>query len=362
MNPLESMVAGDGAPVQPVQLLGPLSPQSQGRESPELPTVEWEKTPVFDDLSMFVGIDVGKRYVDVAFGSEGSVERFANDDEGIARIEQRLRGRSVGRIVLEASGGYQRQLLAALLNAGLPAVAVNPRQVRDFAKAIGRLEKTDAVDARVLALFAERIRPDVRPAVAPELEELQAWIVRRRQLVEILVAEKNRAQQAKGDVRRDISAHIDWLKKRLRGMEKDLSAMMTKCSAWDAQVELIDAQPGLGRLTSMILVAEVPELGTLSRRKIAKLVGVAPLSRDSGVHQGKRTIWGGRSAVRAALYMATLAAIRSNPTIRAFYKRLVSRGKLKMVALVASMRKLLTILNAIVRDHRNRPAEPTPAP
>lgn len=307
-----------------------------------------------EDSLMYVGIDVGKRYVDVAFGSDGKVERFPNDDEGAAQIEQKLRGVSVGRIVLEASGGYQRQLLTVLLTAGLPAVAVNARQVRDFAKAVGRLEKTDAVDARVLALFAERVRPEVRPAVAPELEELQAWLARRRQLVEMLVAEKNRAQQASGGVRRDINDHIDWLKKRLRDMEKELSGMMEKCPVWNAQVELIDAEKGLGRLTSMLLVAEVPELGTLSRRKIAKLVGVAPLNRDSGQHSGRRTTWGGRSDVRAALFMATLVAIRYNPMIKTFYKRLVARGKLKKVALVAAMRKLLTILNAIVRDGARR--------
>jgi transposase len=303
---------------------------------------------------MYVGIDVGKRFVDVAFGSEGKVERFANDDDGAAQIEAKLRGESVGRIVLEASGGYQRQLLTVLLTAGLPAVAVNARQVRDFAKAVGRLEKTDAVDARVLALFAERIRPEVRPAVAPELEELQTWLARRRQLVEMLVAEKNRAQQARGGVRRDIDDHIAWLKKRLRDMERELSKMMAKCPVWNAQVDLIDAEKGLGRLTSMILVAEVPELGKLSRRKIAKLVGVAPLNRDSGQHNGRRTTWGGRSAVRAAIFMATLVAIRHNPTIKTFYKRLVGRGKLKKVALVAAMRKLLTILNAIVRDGARR--------
>jgi transposase len=325
----------------------------QGWATPELPAVAKEQERVGDNFS-YVGIDVGKRYVDVAWGAKGRVERFTNDDEGIAQIVKRLQGQPVERVVMEASGGYQRQLLAALLAEKLPALAINPRQARDFAKATGRLEKSDGVDARVLALFAERVRPEVRAAIDPALEELQEWLTRRAQLMAMLVAEKNRVQQARGGgVRRNINEHIDWLKKRLRETEKDLSGMMTKCPAWDAQVQLIDAEPGLGRLSSIGLIAQVPELGTLSRRKIAKLVGVAPLARDSGDHKGTRVTWGGRAAVRACLYMATLNAIRVNPTIRAFYKRLVARGKIKKVAFVAAMRKLLTILNAILRDGGN---------
>jgi transposase len=310
----------------------------------------------------FVGIDVGKRQVDVSFGTKGKVEQFPNDDEGIAKILRRLQGQQVEKIVLEASGGYQRQLLASLLGAKYPAVAVNPRQVRDFAKALGWLEKTDQVDARVLALFAERVRPDVRAATDPALEVLQEWVVRRAQLVGMLAAEKNRVQQAKvGGVRRDINDHIDWLKKRLRDMEKELAALMKTCDAWDAQVQLLDAEPGLGRISSILLVAQLPELGKLSRRKIAKLVGLAPLSHDSGAHRGARVTWGGRSAVRTCLYMSTLTAIRFHPSIKTFYKRLVARGKQKKVAMVAAMRKLLTILNAIVRDGRNTSSEASEA-
>jgi transposase len=355
-SPSESRVAGHGAPVQPVQLLRPpqVSLQSQGWAEPELPAVEGERE-VTDESGMYVGIDVGKRHFDAAFGAEGPVERFENDDRGIANVVKRLLGLRVERIVLEASGGYQRQLLASLLGAKLPAVAVNPRQVRDFAKALGRLEKTDKVDAKVLALFAERIRPDVRAAIDPALEEVQTWLTRRGQLVEMLVAEKNRAQQAEGAIRRDINEHIDWLKRRLRDMEKELSSLMTQCPAWDAKVELLDAEPGMGRLTSMLVITAVPELGTLTRRQIAKLVGVAPLTNDSGQRRGTRTTWGGRAAARTSLYMASLVAIRHHPTISAFYKRLVARGKLKKVALIACMRKLLTILNAIVRDARRLP-------
>jgi transposase len=306
---------------------------------------------------LYVGIDVGKYRVDVAIGSGKGAVSYANDDEGIAKILEQLEGKEA-RVVMEASGGYQRQLLAALLSAGHQAVAVNPRQVRDFAKAIGRLEKTDGVDAQVLQLFAERIRPEPRPAVEGVVQELKDWLTRRRQLVEMLAAEKNRAHQAQGAIRRDIQLHIDWLKKRLRDMEKELKEQMNSCPAWDARVELLDAQKGLGRLTALTVVAEVPEIGRLNRRQIAKLVGLAPLSRDSGLQHGTRSIWGGRASARTALYMATLSAIRFNPAITSFYKSLRARGKLKKVALVACMRKLLTILNALVREHL-KTARPT---
>lgn len=304
-----------------------------------------------DDKLVFAGIDVGKYHVDLALGSDGEVSRFKNDDGGIEQILGVLKGRPVGLVVLEATGGYERQVMASLLGAGLPAVAVNPRQTRDFAKALGRLEKTDKVDARVLALFAERIRPPVRPLADESLREVLDWLTRRRQLVEMLVTEKNRVQQAKGAVRRDIEQHITWLKKRIRESEQDLSALLADCPAWDARVELLDAQKGVGRVAALTLVASLPELGTLNRKQIAKLVGVAPLSRDSGISRGQRSCWGGRAAVRACLYMATLVAIRHNPTIRPFYARLRAAGKPKMVALVAAMRKFLTILNALTRDH-----------
>lgn len=309
-----------------------------------------------ENKGLFVGIDVGKRHVDVALGFTGAVTRHTNDDAGIEAILALLKDRQVALVVLEASGGYQRQLTAALLAAGLPAVAVNPRQVRDFAKATGRLEKTDALDARILALFAERVRPPVRPAVDEALELIQDWLTRRRQLVEMLVAERNRAQQAKAPIRRDIDAHIQWLKKRIRDSEQDLKPLMADHPAWDAEVELLDAQKGIGRVAALTLIATLPELGRLNRKQIAKLVGVAPLNRDSGTLRGKRTCWGGRAAVRACLYMVTLVATRHHPTIRAFYARLVASGKAKKVALVAAMRKYLTMLNALVRDHRQAKA------
>jgi transposase len=304
------------------------------------------------DEKLFVGIDVGKYDVEIALSDEGEVSRFKNDDDGIGGVLGLLKGRNVGLVVLEATGGYERQILASLLGAGIPAVAVNPRQARDFAKALGKLEKTDAVDARVLSRFAASVRPPVPPRVSAELELVQDWLTRRRQLIEMLVAEKNRTQHAKHGVLKDIRAHIDWLKKRIRDSEKDLREILSSAPEWDAEVELVDSIKGLGRITALTLVAGVPELGTLNRKKIAKLVGVAPLARDSGTLRGKRTCWGGRADVRACLYMAALVASRFNDTIRSFYRRLLAAGKPKKLALVACMRKLLTILNARVRDHR----------
>jgi len=308
--------------------------------------------------AVFVGIDVGKYYVDVALLGDGSVRRFKNDDDGIVEILRLLDGRSVGLVVLEASGGYERQVLASLLGAGIPAVAVNPRQARDFAKALGKLEKTDEVDAQVLALFASSVRPAVRPRVSDEIAEVQDWLARRKQLVEMLVAEKNRAEHAKHGVLKDIREHIDWLKKRIRDNERELRDLLDQAPEWDAEVQLLDDVKGVGRIAALTLLASVPELGTLNRKQIAKLVGVAPLCRDSGTLRGRRTCWGGRADVRACLYMAALVATRFNDTIRTFYRRLLSAGKPKKLALVACMRKLLTILNARLRDHR---AHQTPA-
>jgi transposase len=281
--------------------------------------------------------------LDVAVAGEAESTRYTNDEDGIAKLVAWLRDGHVERVVLEATGGYQRQVLAALLAAEVPAVAVNPRQARDFAKALGKLEKTDEVDARMLALFAERIRPDVRPLVDETTREFQELLARRRQLNEMLVAEKNRLHQATKVVRRSIKRHIDWLKAQLRDTDKDIENGLRNCPAWDVQVQLLESLPGVGRITSMTLLAELPELGTLNRKKIAKLVGKS---------SGRRSTWGGRATVRAPLYMATLVATRHNPVIRAFYARLLSRGKAKKVALVAAMRKLLTILNAKLRDHR----------
>lgn len=305
-----------------------------------------------ETANVFMGIDVGKRFVDLAFEGNDEVTRYGNDDEGIEKILKALAGRSVGLVVLEATGGYERQVLASLLGAGIPAVAVNPRQVRDFAKALGKLEKTDKIDARILARFAAVVRPQVRPRVPAELDEVLQWLSRRRQLVEMLVAEKNRAQHARGGVLANIRQHIDWLKKCVRDTEKDLKQLLKDAPEWDARVHLLDDQKGIARVSALTLIAGIPELGTLNRKKIAKLIGIAPLCRDSGTLKGKRTCWGGRPAIRACLYMATLSAVRHHPKIKAFYKRLRAAGKIPKVALVACMRKYLTMLNAMIRDQR----------
>jgi transposase len=308
-----------------------------------------------DSDKLFVGIDVGKYHVDVALSSEASgVTQFKNDDEGIEKILHLLEGQSIGLVVLEASGGYERQILASLLGAGIPAVAVNPRQARDFAKALGKLEKTDAVDAQMLAHFARSVRPAVRPRLRDEIADVRDWLGRRRQLVDMLVAEKNRAEHARRGVLQDIREHIDWLKKRIRDNERELRDLLRDAPEWNAEVEVLDAVKGIGRIAAVTILAAVPELGTLNRKQIAKLVGVAPLARDSGTFRGKRTCWGGRADVRACLYMAAMVATRFNDTIRTFYRRLVAAGKPKKLAIVACMRKLLTILNARVRDHRAR--------
>lgn len=309
-----------------------------------------------ENKQIFVGIDVGKHHVDVALSGDGAVSRHKNNDAGLQEILELLREKNVGLVVLEASGGYERQATAALLGAGIPAVAINPRQARDFAKAMGRLEKTDDIDARVLSLFAERMRPPVRALPDERLVEIRAWLARRQQMVGMLVAEKNRAQQAKGRLLRGIREHITWLEKRIRESERDLSDLLKNTPSWDARVELLDDQKGIARNGAITLIACLPELGTLNRKQIAKLVGLAPLARDSGTMKGKRSCWGGRADVRACLYMQTMSAIKCNAPIRTFYARLLSHGKPKMVALVAAMRKFLTILNAVTREHLKKVA------
>jgi transposase len=307
---------------------------------------------------IYVGVDVAKEHVDVCCGDDEAVVRWSNDEAGIDQFVNQIRSRSVKLVVMEATGGYQRRLLVALIEAGIPAVAVNPRQARDFARALGVLEKTDAVDARALRLFAERVRPEVRALADATTRLFEEALGRRRQLVEMLVAEKNRLQQAQArKVRRDIESHVEWLKKRVRESDDDLDKRVSESPSWNAKVELLEALDGVGRVTALTLLSAIPELGTLNRKQIAKLVGVAPLASDSGKHSGHRSIWGGRAEARSCLYMATLVATRHNDAIRTFYARLVSKGKLKKVALVACMRKLLTIANAVIRTHLQKQAE-----
>jgi transposase len=309
-----------------------------------------------------VGVDVSKIHLDVFCSGDVSSTRWPNSDEGIKALVATLVAKPTKLVVMEASGGYQQRVLVALTEAGVAAVAVNPRQVRDFAKALGLLEKTDSIDARVLMLFGERVQPQVR-ALADETTRLfEESLARRKQLIEMLVAERNRLKQAQARaVRKDIEQHIKWLRKRVQDSDDELNTLVLKTPSWNAKVELLEAIDGIGRVTALTLLSTVPELGTLNRKQIAKLVGVAPLARDSGKQSGHRSIWGGRADARSGLYMAALVATRHNETIKAFYARLLARGKLKKVALIACMRKLLTIANAIVRAHLQQKTAPRTA-
>jgi transposase len=299
----------------------------------------------------FVGIDVAKATLDVAVRPSGERWSAANDDGGIPPLVKRLRPLAPTLIVLEATGGFETAAVGALAAAGLPVVVANPRQVRDFAKATGQLAKTDALDAQVLALFAERVRPEPRPLPDEAVRGLDALLTRRRQLLEMRTAEQNRLSFAAVAVRRGITQHIRWLERELRDVDEDLDQAIRTSPVWRAKEDLLRSVPGVGPVVSRTLLGELPELGTLTRKQIAALVGVAPRARDSGTLHGKRMVWGGRSPVRAALYMGALVASRRNPVIRAFYQRLRTAGKAPKVALVACMRKLLTILNAMVRSN-----------
>ena len=299
--------------------------------------------------SIYVGIDVSSQRLDVAI-SDDPVESFANDDAGVVALCQRLSVVSCELIVLEATGGYEALAVATLAGAGLPVRVINPRQVRDFAKATGLLAKTDALDARLLRQFAERIRPVVLPHKSQATQELAALVARRRDLVQMLTAEKNRLKLATRVVGRDISAHIRFLEKRINDSDDELKRRIESYDDFRITDELLRSVPSVGPVSSSTLIALLPELGVLPHRQIVALVGLAPLNDDSGKRLERRRIWGGRAEVRAVLYMATICALRSNPVIRTTYQRLVAAGKPKKVAIVACMRKLLTILNAIVRD------------
>lgn len=297
-----------------------------------------------------VGVDVSKAWLDVGFSGVEEVERFENTAQGHEALGARLEGLSPQLVVLEASGGYEVGVTAHLGACGLAVAVVNPRQVRDFARSTGRLAKTDRLDAKVLVHFGEAVRPEPR-ALKDELTmELEALLKRRRQVTEMITAENNRLKQAPKVLRREIKEHIRYLERRLRGLDNDLNAAVKGSAMWRVRDDLLQSIPGVGRVTSLALMANLPELGHLNRRQVAALVGVAPFNCDSGTFKGRRRVWGGRGDVRAVLFMATLTARRCNPVIRAFYERLTAAGKPYKVAMTACMRKLLTILNAIVRD------------
>jgi transposase len=296
-------------------------------------------------------MDVATAQWDMALRPLGERWAVTNDDTGITALVRRLQEIVPQLIVLEATGGYQRAVVAALATAGLPVVVVNPRQARDFAKATGQLAKTDALDARALAHFAEAIRPAPRPLPDTQTEELRALLARRRQLVGMRTAEQNRLGSAPRRLQADIQVHITWRNERLAALDDDLDTTLRASPVWRECEELLRSVPGIGPVCARTLRLDLPALGTLSRQRLAALVGVAPWNRDSGTLRGTRTLWGGRAHVRTTLYMSTLVAVRYNPVLKTFYERLRAAGKAAKVALTACMRKLLTILHAMVKHH-----------
>ena len=307
----------------------------------------------------YVGIDVAKAQLDVAVRPTDDGWEAPHDEAGISKLVCQLKTLQPVMVLLEASGGLELTLVAALTGAALPVVVVNPRQVRDFARATGKLAKTDSLDAAVLAHFAEAIRPPVRPVRDAETQVLNSLTARRHQVMTMLVSEKNRLGTASVAVRPRIEAHIAWLERELDDLDEGLRQTLRQSPVWREKDDLLRTVPGVGEQLYLTLLAHLPELGTLDRRQVAALVGVAPFNRDSGTLRGKRTVWGGRARVRAVLYMGALAASRFNPVIRDFYQRLLAAGKPKKLALTACMRKLLVILNSMLK-HRSPWRDLTP--
>ncbi len=306
-----------------------------------------------NQFPLFVGIDVSKDCLDVAVRPTGEAWQVSHDSRGINDLVERLGELAPQLVVLEATGGMEMVLAGELAASQLAIAVVNPRHVRDFARAAGKLAKTDALDAQVLAHFAEAMRPASRPLPDDASQELRALMARRRQLVEMITAEKNRFRTAASRIRPKVREHIRWLEESLKDLDRDMGDFMRSSPMWRDKDQLLRSTPGVGPVVSMTLLSDLPELGALNRGEIAALVGVAPFNRDSGALRGKRTVWGGRRQVRAALYMATLVATRYNPVLRDFYQRLCEAGKPKKVALTACMRKLLTILNVMVKHNRH---------
>jgi len=297
----------------------------------------------------YVGIDVSRDSLDVAIHASDKGWRFTNDPDGINKLCTFLVELKPVLVVFEATGGYEMPLYVGLDEAGLPAAPVNPRQIKDFARASGRLAKTDILDARVIAHFGYALHPEAR--CVPDSQEIKEIVARRTQIVQMITAEKNRLRSARKSIRTRIQSHIDWLEKELDDVDSQLKQSIKDNPEWSEKDKLLRSAPGVGPVLSTALLAGLPELGKLDRKQIAALAGVAPLNNDSGTKRGRRTVWGGRAAVRGPLYMAALVATRFNPTIRQLYHRLLSAGKLKKIALIACMRKLLTILNAVLK-HR----------
>lgn len=299
---------------------------------------------------VWIGIDVAKAWLDVARSDETAVRRVPNDGEGIAALVSALTTPVPHLVVLEATGGYETAVTAALVAAGVPVAVVNPRQVRDFARAMGTLAKSDALDAGILAQFAARMQPPVRPLPDVVAHDLAALLARRRQLLEMRTAEQNRRAMLAARLRPRLDEHLAWLSQQLAELDRELDQTLRDSPVWREKEQVLRSIPGIGPVVARTLLGELPELGTLDRGEVAALAGVAPLNQDSGQRRGRRHTWGGRASLRAALYMAVVSAIRCNPTIKPFYVRLRAAGKPVKVAMVACMRKLLTIANAMLRD------------
>lgn len=300
---------------------------------------------------IYVGVDVAKATLDVCT-SVGEAWQVANDDRAMQELSARLTGLGPALIVMEATGGYELRTAAALASAGLPVAVVNPRQVRSYARSVGQLAKTDRLDARLIARFAEAVRPEPRALPDDETRELEALIVRRRQLVSMITAEETRLASAPVVTRKQIKAHVGWLRRQLATIDSDIDGKIRRSPIWRAKDDLLRSIPGIGEATSRTLLALLPELGTMKEKQITALVGLAPFNQDSGTMRGRRRIWGGRARVRTSLYMPALVGTRWNPILKAFYARLLAAGKPKKVALVACMHKLLIIVNAVIRDGR----------
>lgn len=301
---------------------------------------------------MYAGVDVSKAALDVAISERKEVKSFPNDESGVAQVARYLKKENAVLTVMEATGGLEKLLAAFLVEASVPVVVVNPRQVRDFAKAKGKLAKTDRIDATILAEFACDIHPDVRPLPDEMTGEIKAMLVRRQQVQQMITSENNHLCSAAPRVIPSIKEHIRWMRQQLKDLDHDLEDKIQKSPIWREKDDLLKSVPGVGPVLSITLLGGLPEMGRLNRKQIAALAGVAPFNRDSGKYRGKRMTKGGRARVRPALYMATLVASRYNPVIKAYYQHLLQMGKEKKVALTACMRKLLTILNAMVRDNR----------
>ena len=304
-------------------------------------------------VEIFVGIDVSKVWLDVAVHEREEDFRAGNEDAGIANLVQRMKELKPTLIVIEPTGGFEKLVVAELTHAGLAVVVVNAKRVRDFARATGRLAKTDKLDAKVLAHFAAAIRPALRSLHSEEEEQLTALLTRRRQVVDMLTVEKNRLVTVRAKMRTDIEDHIQWLTNSLKDLDKEIEDFVEDTPVWKEKDALLQSVPGVGPVTSATMLGMLPELGKLNRQQIAALVGVAPVNKDSGKKQGKRRVYGGRADVRSVLYMAALSAKKFNPVIREFYERLIKQGKEKKVALTACMRKLLVILNAMMRTDQH---------